>query len=246
MQETRLPENLSLSAGAGWRVYVVSCSQVTEVFDALHLNAVGAHRLVHVVGVGGVASGAILRGAHLSFVTDLFADWDVLLHHLDSVDVIDLDVMSGEAVVQEVGREHHAVASEPEFGLVLSVEGEHVSRADESESAEDHVSGNAPGKEAGVVEGSVLETNVTREDTSLGTNHLVDGHPPVVDETEHAEHAMLSVLSLAHFEVSEEGTDGTATLGESLVHKVLHTSSLAKHPGLESLGHFIVVNYNQL
>ena len=70
-------------------------------------------------------------------------------------------------------------------------------------------------------------------------DHLVDNQPPVVDEAEDAQHAVLAVLSLAHLEVSEKGTDGTATLGESLIDQVLHTRGLAKHPALESLGHFI-------
>ena len=57
----------------------------------------------------------------------------VLLHHLNAEDVVDFDVVSREAVVQEVRREHHVVALVPEFRVILSVEPHNVARAHESE-----------------------------------------------------------------------------------------------------------------
>jgi hypothetical protein len=47
--------------------------------------------------------------------------------------VVDLDVVSRDAVVQEVRGEHHVVSLVPELGVVLVVELEDISRSDESE-----------------------------------------------------------------------------------------------------------------
>ena len=123
-------------------------SHEAEVFNASDLVVVGAQRLVDIVRVGGVAGETLLLRAGLSLVDELLAHTDVLLHHLNRVDVVDLDVMSRQAVVQEVGREHHAVACVPELGLILSVEVHYVAGADEAEAREDHVGGDEPNKHA--------------------------------------------------------------------------------------------------
>ena len=69
---------------------------------------------------------------------DLAAGALVLLQHFDGENVIDLNVVRREPVVEEVGREHHIVASVPELGVVLLVKLKHVALADEAEAVEDH------------------------------------------------------------------------------------------------------------
>ena len=105
------------------------------VLHALDSVGVAAAKwLVHVVGVGGVLGSLDLVGVSITLGQHVLTSDLILLHHLDAEDVVDLDVMSGEAVVQEVWWEHHVVALEPEFRVVLSVEEVDVSRSHESES----------------------------------------------------------------------------------------------------------------
>ena len=51
--------------------------------------------------------------------------------------MVDLNVVSGDAVVEEVGREHHVVALVPELRVVLVVEVQDVAGADEAEARHD-------------------------------------------------------------------------------------------------------------
>ena len=138
-----------------------SLSHEAEILDTSDLVVISTHRLIDVVGVGGVASHTLLRSASLSLIDELLANTNVFLHHLNGEDVVDLNVMSGETVVEEAGREHHTVASIPELRLILLVEVHDISGADESESAEDHVGGDEPDEEAGVVKRSVVMSNET-------------------------------------------------------------------------------------
>ena len=116
----------------------------------------------------------------------------------DTVDVVDLNEMGRETVVQKVGREHHAVTSIPELGLILLIEVHDLSTADESESAEDHVSRNNPNEETRVVQGSILQTNKAREHGSLHAQSLVNHQPPVVHQAHDAAEGVLAILTLAH------------------------------------------------
>jgi hypothetical protein len=61
--------------------------------------------------------------------------------------VIDLNVMSRDAVVQEVGWEHHVVSLIPELRVVLVVELHHIARSDESEARDDEESEPEPHEE---------------------------------------------------------------------------------------------------
>ena len=225
--------------GLGKCLFVSKCidSHEAVVSGVLDSIVILAHGLVDVVGVGSVAGETLLGSAGSTLIEDLLADTDILFHHLDAVDVVDLNEMSGETVVKEVRREHHTVASVPELGLILLVEVEDFSGASESESAEDHVGGKEPDKETRVVKGSVLQANVAREDLSLHAKGLVDHQPPVVHEAHHAAKTVLSVLALAHLEGAEDAADGATALSKTLVHQVLHTAGTAQHPVLESLSH---------
>ena len=68
-------------------------SHEAEILDALDFVIISAHGLVDVVGVAGETRQAILRGACLALVDDLLAHTNVLLHHLNEEDVIDLNIM---------------------------------------------------------------------------------------------------------------------------------------------------------
>ena len=123
--------------------------------DLLAAPAVAAAYIPNVVGVSCVLVGAFLSCASVSLSEDLSTSDLVLLDHLNGEDVIDLDVMGRDAVMEEVGWEHHVVTSVPELWLILLVESEDITRSDEAESTEDHVSAEEPDEETRVVEGSV-------------------------------------------------------------------------------------------
>lgn len=105
--------------------------------ESLELVVVLRKRLVNVVGVGDVLGVLDLVALSLALSQNLLACDLISLHHLDGEDVIDLDVVSGDAVVEEVRGEHHVVALVPELGVVLVVEVQHVTRADEAETGHD-------------------------------------------------------------------------------------------------------------
>ena len=176
------------------------CSHETEVFDAANLVVISTHWLVNVVRVARIAGQTLLRSASLSRIDDLLADTDILFHHFDAVDVVDLNEMSGQTVMEEVGREHHTVASVPELGLILLVKVHDFTGADESESAEDHVSSDGPNEETRVVKRSILQANEAREDGSLHTQSLVDHQPPVVHEAHHAAERVVAILAFTHLQ----------------------------------------------
>ena len=134
-------------------------SELSIVLHALDLIIVRSEWLPDIVGVGGVLCGTFFLSACVSLGQDLTTGSLVLLHHLNGEDVIDLDVVSRHAVVQEVRWEHHIVTSIPELRLILLVERQHVTRSDEAESGEDHVGAEEPNKEARVIERSVLDTD---------------------------------------------------------------------------------------
>ena len=213
------------------------CSHETEVLDAADFVVVGTHWLINVVSVRRVAGQTLLRRASLSLIDDLLANTDILLHHLDAVDMVNLNEMSRETVVEEVRWEHHTVASVPELGLILLVEVHDFTAACESESAEYHVSCYSPNEKTRVVQRSILQANKAREDGSLHAQSLVNHQPPVVHKTHHAPKRVATILALAHLKCRENAADRSTSLGEALVDEVLESSSSAKHPVLESLSH---------
>ena len=232
--------NLHLTSfNDAWKLSSDGYSQSSISCNPYDSIAIWAHRLVDVVGIRDVLREAFLRRALRPLPDDLLAHTDVLLHHLNGEDVVDLDVMGREAVVEEAGREHHAIASEPELRLILLVEVQDIPRADETESTEDHVRGDEPGEEARVVEWSVVDTKETRENRPLHGDSLVNHKPPVVREAHDAAEAVMSILALAHLEEGEDTSNRAATLCKTLIHEVLHTLRVLQKPGLKSFSHFI-------
>ena len=101
---------------------------------ALNLVVVlAAEGLVDVVAVGDVKGTLGFVGVGVALDEHSLAHSLVLLHHLDTENVVDFDVMGGEAVVQEVRGEHHVVALVPELWIVLRVEEIDVAGAHEAE-----------------------------------------------------------------------------------------------------------------
>ena len=98
---------------------------------------IGTKRLIDIVGVGDVLGVLDLITLSIAVGEDLLAGGLISLHHLDGEDVIDLNVMSGDAVVQEVGGEHHVVALVPELGVVLVVEVQDIAGTNETEARDD-------------------------------------------------------------------------------------------------------------
>ncbi len=91
--------------------------------------------LKYVVEVGDALGALGLVIVPLALSEELLAGNLVSLHHLDGKDVNDLNAMSRDAVVQEVGREHHVVALVPELGVILVAEGKDITSADEAETS---------------------------------------------------------------------------------------------------------------
>ena len=171
-----------------------------------------------VVGIGDVLGVLHLVAVLLTLSQDLLAGYLVPLHHLNSEDVIDLDVVSGDAIVEEVRGEHHIVALVPEFGVVLVVEVQHVTRTDETEPRHYQEGQPEPHEEGGVVEGSLGDAEEdTGEHGSEGAQHVIDLHPVEVHHAEGLPCGVLRVLTLSHLQVASYLTNETATLSETLV-----------------------------
>ena len=138
---------------------------------------------------------------------DLNASTLVLLHHLDGENVVDFDVVGGDAVVQEVGREHHVVASVPKLRVVLGIEKQNVARADETEPTEHHHAAEQIHKQTREVQRSVLHAHEARED---GTHHaelLVDHYPEIVGYAESSKQCVRAVLARSHFNSTGDSSD---------------------------------------
>ena len=134
--------------------------------------------------------------------------------------------------MKEVRREHHSVSSVPELRLILIVELEHVSASHEPETRENHVSGEEPDEQAGVVEWSVAHAYEAREDGSLHCNSLVHHEPPVVCELHDTTEAMAAHLALSNFKRAKKASDRTTTLSEALIDQVLQATCSAENPTL--------------
>ena len=109
--------------------------------------------------------------------------------------------------MQEVGREHHVVASVPKLRVVLGVEKQHVTRADKAEATEDHHAAEQVHEQARVVQGSVLHSDEAREDGTHHTKLLVDHYPEIVSNTESSKHCMWAVLARTHFNGAGNSSD---------------------------------------
>lgn len=182
-----------------------------------------------------------LLALSLALREDLLAGSLISLHHLNGEDVVDLNVVSGDAVVQEVGWEHHVVSLVPELGVVLVVEVQDIASADEAEAGADQEGEPEPHEEGGVVEGPLRDADEdAREDWSEGSKHVIDLDPVEVNNAEGAAGSVLRVLTLTHFEVAGNLADETASLGKALVVDVLDKleATRVQEPGLKSLRHF--------
>jgi len=164
--------------------------------------------------------------------------------------VVDLNIVSRDAVVQEVGREHHVVSLVPELRVVLVVELHDIARADESEARDDQSCEPEPHEEGRVVERTLRGTNYeAREDWTHHSEGVIDLNPVVVYDTECAAESVSRVLTLTHLEGASDLTDETASLCETLVDDVLHRleATALEEPSLKSLRHysFYYLFYNQ-
>ena len=116
----------------------LSLSEKVVVFVTLNLVIIWSKWLPDIVRVECILRGTLFLSACVSLSQDLTTGHVILFEHFNGEDVIDLDVMGGDAVVKEVGREHHVVTSIPELRLILLVEGKHIALSDEAESSEDN------------------------------------------------------------------------------------------------------------
>ena len=177
----------------------------------------------------------------LALREDLLAGGLISLHHLNGEDVVDLDVVSRDAVVQEVRGEHHVVSLVPELGVVLVVEVQDIASTDEAEARADQEGQPEPHEEGGVVKGALGDAEEdAREDWSKGSKHVIDLDPVEVNNAESAAGSVLRVLTLTHLEVAGNLTNETASLGKAFIVDVLDQleASRVQEPGLKSLRHF--------
>jgi len=208
------------------RVTTASHSGFSEeaiVLHALDLIIVLTECLVHVTGVSDVLGVFDLIRVAFTVSKDLLACDLIAFHHLNSEDVVDLDVMGGDAVVQEVRWEHHVVSLVPELGVVLVIELQDVAGADETEARHDQESQPEPHEQSTVVQGPLGGAdNETREHGPHNAQGVIDLNPVVVDHTEGAAEGVLRVLTLAHLDGTSHLTDETGSLGEALINNELH------------------------
>ena len=142
----------------------------------------------------------------------------VLFHHLNTEDVIDFDVVSREAVVQEVRREHHVVALVPEFRVILRVEPHNVARAHEAETRKNKHSCEHPHENASDVDRATSHANKTREGIAHRCKDLVAGNPVPVCDLHYTEEGVLGHLSFSELVEVEELADETTAFGEAFIH----------------------------
>ena len=148
------------------------------VLHALNLVVVlAAERLVDVVGVRDQGSALVLIGVGITLSEHALSHNLVLLHHLNAEDVVDLDVMGGEAVVQEVRGEHHVVALVPELWVVLRVEEIDVAGAHEAEAREHEHRAPHPHEDAGNVDGALGHADEARQGRAHHSDDLVAENP---------------------------------------------------------------------
>ena len=186
------------------------------------------HGLVHIVSVRDESSTSLLLGALLSLSKNFSSGDLVLPDHLNSKDVVDLDVMSRDPVVQEGGREHHVISGEPEFGLILIVEVHDVSGTIKSESGENASGGKTVHEHSRVVQGCVLVANKARQNGTHHSEDLVRVNPQVVGDSESLEHSVTGVLTGTNFNSLEHASNKTSSSGESLIDEVLKSGGVTE------------------
>ena len=163
----------------------------------------------------------LLGRAKVALAKNLLAGDDVALEHLSEEDVVDLNIMRREPVVQERRREHHVVSVEPELDAILGVESVLLTRLGESAASEDEGSREAVDHKSGVVEMTIARTEEARTNGTHSTHDLEHSHPEEVSHAEDSVKRMGRVLTGSDLESLEEATDGTSSLGETLIDDVL-------------------------
>ena len=192
------------------------------VLHALNLVAVlAAERLVDVVAVGDHSGALVLIRVGVTFSKHSLSHNLVLLHHLNAEDVVDLDVMGGEAVVKEVRGEHHVVALVPELWVVLRVEEIDVAGAHKAEAREHKHSAPHPHEDARNVDGALGHTDKARQGRAHHSDDLVAENPVPVHHLHDSEQRMGGVLTLTHLVEAGKSADKARALGETLIHQVL-------------------------
>lgn len=132
-----------------------NCSETALDLESLDLAIVRAELLVNVVVVEDVLSQLLLISVSFSLSKHFLSRVLISLHHFDGENVIDFNIMGGEPVVQERGREHEVIPAVPELWVILCVEGQGVPHSDESKSGNDADAGHEIDQESRIVEGSI-------------------------------------------------------------------------------------------
>ena len=179
------------------------CSEEVIVFGALNLVIIFAKRLPDIVRIESILGSTLLLGAGISFCKYFSAGKMIFLEHFDSKNVINLDIMSRHAVLKEVGWEHHAVTSIPEFWLILLVECENITVSNETELGQDHRSSHPPHKDTGVIKWSILHTNEPCQVLTLQSHNLVHHNPVIVDDLCKSEETVVTILPFSNSEELE-------------------------------------------
>ena len=135
-------------------MYGVCCSvPVGRLFIGLDGGSLLGESHIDVVGVSDVTRVFLFLRAAFALILDHLLRLDDLAGHLHREDVVDFDVMGGEAVVQERGGEEHRVSLVPKLGLILHIERQNIARVVEAETAKDGIGCDEPHEHAGIVQG---------------------------------------------------------------------------------------------
>jgi len=219
-------------------------SEGAGILHALNLITILATEgLVDVVGVGGVLGPLDLVGVGVALGKDGAAHMLVLLHHLNGKNVVDLDVMGGDAVVEEVGGEHHVVAGVPELGLVLRVEVDLLSRPLELHAPHHTHRAHGERNEPRVVHGAAVRRRVdeAREHGPRHRQQVVRPHVHVVRHFEGVAEGVGSHTALSNSEEVENPSDGARAGSESIVDEVLQAFSVGEEESLNTLCHNLFI-----
>ena len=179
------------------------CSEEVVILGALNLVIIFAKGFPDIIRIESILGSTLLLGASISLCKYFSAGKMIFLEHFDCKNVIDLDIMSRHAVLKEVGWEHHAVASIPEFWLILLVECENITVSNETELGQDHGSCHPPHKDTRVIEWSILHTNEPCQVLTLQSHNLVHHYPVIVDDLCESEETVMAILPFSNSEELE-------------------------------------------
>ena len=210
---------------------------MSESLDGVGVDFEG---LVDVVGVQDILSSLFLSRVSVALVQNLLSCVNILLKHLREVDLVDFDVMSRYALVQETRREHHIVSIEPELSPILRIEDSLLPCTGHSAPAEDAGGGEAVDPKTTVVDGSVAIGEETRADGAHHSPGTEAAHPHKVNHSKCSMQRVRAVLPLPNLNSLEEATESTATRRHHVVHEVLEAAAVGEEPRLESLRHFFI------